>query len=105
MSLYIKGEDGLYIPFSQIKDIDITETDGPAECEEMKLSNNKEFTLSVDLSRKQLKKALKIFIPQWMVTQAVFPRKKKRGRMRRMRHLRRLIQALSQAEGVDGGGA
>lgn len=97
MNMYIKGEDGFYIPFAKINDIDITETDGPAEYEDVKISDNEEFTLSIDLSRKQLKKVLKMsLIPQWMVTQAVFPRKKKRGRMRRVRHLRRLIQALTQ---------
>lgn len=96
MNIYIKGKDGLLIQASEIKDIDITETDGPAEYEDMKISDYEEFTVSIELSRKQIKKALKILLPQWMVTQAVFPRKKKRGRMRRMRHLRRLIQALTQ---------
>lgn len=97
MNIYIKGEDGFYIPFAKINDIDITETDGPAEYEDMKISDNDEFTASIDLSRKQLKNALRIFhYPQWMATQAAFPRKKKRGRMRRMRHLRRLIKALTQ---------
>lgn len=87
----------VFLPFAKINDIDITETDVPAEYEDMKLSDIDEFTVSIDLSRKQLKKALQIFmLPKWMVTQAVFPRKKKRGRMRRMRHLRRLIQALMQ---------
>lgn len=104
MNIYIKGEDGFYIPFSEINDIDITETDGPAEYEDMKLSDNDEFTASIDLSRKQLKNALRILhYPQWMVTQAVFPRKKKRGRMRRMRHLRRLIQELTQTEDKKNG--
>ena len=97
MKIYIKGEDGLLLPVSEIKEVDITETDGPAEYEDMKLSDNDEFTVSIDLIRKQLKKVLRILhYPQWMVTQAVFPKKKKRGRMRRMRHLRRLIQALTQ---------
>ena len=96
MKIYIKGEDGLLLPVSEIKEVDITETDGPAEYEDMKLSDNEEFTLSIELSRKQIKKALKILLPQWMATQAVFPKKKKRGRMRRMRHLRKLIQALTQ---------
>lgn len=103
MNIYIKGEDGFYIPFSEIKDIDITETDGPAEYEDMKISDNEEFTLSIELSRKQIKKALKILLPQWMATQAAFPRKKKRGRMRRMRHLRRLIQELTQTEDKKNG--
>ena len=75
--LYITDEDGLFIPISDITDVDLTETDGPAEYEDMKLSDNDEFTVSIDLSRKQLKTALRILhYPQWMVTQAVFPGRK-----------------------------
>ena len=86
--LYIADNDGNYHEFGgikEIKEINI-ELDERVDVMEMDFSLTDEITIPITLSRKSKKICGKILMmPKYVITEWCFPRKKKRGTMRRNR--------------------
>ena len=84
-TLYIADNDGNYHEFGGIKEINI-ELDESVDVMEMDFSLTDEITIPITLSRKSKKILGKILMMQkYVITEWCFPRKKKRGTMRRNR--------------------
>ena len=84
-TIYIADNDGNYHKFGGIKEINI-EPDESVDVMEMEFSFTDEITIPITLSRKSKKIWGKILMtPKYVITEWCFPRKKKRGTMRRNR--------------------
>ena len=84
-TLYIAENDGNYHEFGDIKEINI-ELDESVDVMEMDFSLTDEITIPITLSRKSKKIWGKILMmPKYVITEWCFPRKKKRGTIRRNR--------------------
>ena len=88
-TLYIEDQDGNMQEFGGIKEINV-ELDESVDVMEMDFSFNDEITIPIELTRKSKRIWGKILMmPKYVVTEWCFPRKKKRGTMRRNRAERR----------------
>ena len=84
-TIYIADNDGNYHEFGGIKEINIV-PDESVDVMEMDLSFNDEIRIPIELDRKSKRIWGKILMmPKYVVTEWCFPRKKKRGTMRRNR--------------------
>ena len=84
-TIYIVDNDGNYHEFGGIKEINV-ESDESVDVVEMDFSFTDEITILITLSRKSKKILGKILMmPKYVITEWCFPRKKKRGTMRRNR--------------------
>lgn len=101
MKLYYLSDDGTYREIGE--PVEITETythDAVAEYPDITLRGNEVGTLTLDLRRKDKKVWGEVFgMPQYKVTEWMFPKKKKRGTIRRKRRWtgweRRNLKTLS----------
>ena len=86
-TLYIADNDGNYHELGGIKEINI-EPDESVDVMEMDFSLTDGITIPITLSRKSKKIWGKILMmPKYVITEWCFPRKKKRGTMRRKRKM------------------
>ena len=56
----------------------------------------REITFSTIVTKEAMKRFLNVAVPKYILTELKFPRKKKRGTMRRRRRWQKLLQSLSQ---------
>jgi len=89
--VYYTTIDGLTVPLGELKTISITEPRQEAEYEypDIKLwSESLSLEITPELRKKDKKTWVKIFqMPKYKVTEWAFPKKKKRGSIRRKRKI------------------
>lgn len=85
--VYYTTIDGLTVPLGEVKNISITEPMQEAEYPDIKLQSEPlSLKITLELRKKDKKTWAKIFqMPKYKVTEWAFPKKKKRGSIRRKR--------------------